>query len=103
MVWRDGYRQVILELDSTTAISLIQRGSTYPYLLVVARVQELLHRNWQVLIVCIFQEANRAADALATAGHSLSSGVCYYISCPPWLGLILHDDLAGVSFSRLVT
>ena len=58
MAWRDGHRRVLLEMDSKAAISIIQRGtdSTHPYAMVVARVQELLQRDWQVFFIIIYIE-----------------------------------------------
>ena len=103
MAWRDGYRQVLLEMDSKAAISLIQQGtdSRHPYAMVVTRVQELLRRDWQVLYCHIYRKANRAADCLADVGHSLLLGACFYLFAPSCLGTILRDDLAGVALPRL--
>ena len=75
----------------------------HPYGSVIARVQEFLRRDWQVVIKHIFRESNRAADHLAAKGHLLILGVCFYLSSPPSFADILRDDLARVAMPRLIT
>ena len=87
-----------MELDYIAAIALIQKGTygKHPYAMVLARVHDLLRRNWQVLIRHMYCNANYAMDCLANVGHSLNLGVCYFLSPTSCLGTILRDDLAGL-------
>ena len=105
MAWQQGHRKVLLEVDSTAAVALIHKSldGKHPYSSVIVRVQELMRRDWQVLIKHNYRESNRAADFLAARGHLLDLGVCFYLSYPLGLGDILIDDLAGNSMPRLVT
>ena len=92
---------MILELNSITIVDLIQKGmdKKHPYAMMIARVQNLLQRDWQVHVKHVFREANLIADYLATIGHSLNLGrVCLYLSPPFLLRTILRDDLAGLLY-----
>ena len=70
---------VILEMDSSTAISLItgDKHIYHPYGLVIQRARNLLQRSWVVEVKHAFGEANRPADALASLGHLHSLGVIF--------------------------
>ena len=69
---------------------------------VIARVQDLMKRDWQVMIKHIYRESNKAANRLVAMGHLLNLGVCFYLSSPPSLGDILRDDLAEIALPRQV-
>ena len=49
----------------------------------------------------VFREANRAADFMATKGHEVDLGVCFFEVPPLGLGSLLTDDMVGVAFPRL--
>ena len=70
--------------------------------MVIARVQELIQRDWTVQIINIFEKEIGTADCLAHLGHSLHLGVCYYLASPSVLCSILHDDLMGTSLIKMV-
>ena len=93
---------MVLEVDSSSAIDLIKKesNSRHPYASVIKYVQQLIHRNWVVKVQHVFREGNRAADFLASCGHEVHLGCCFYDFPPVGLGSILRDDLAGVSFPR---
>ena len=103
MAWQEDYKQAILELDSTTTITLIQKGVDWKHLygLVVAHIHELFCHDWLVHLCHIYKEANRAANYLVEIGPSLNLGVCFYLSPLSRLGGISQDDLAGVAMPRL--
>ena len=48
MAWQQGHRKVLLEVDSTAAVGLIHKSldGKHPYSSVIARVQELMRRDW---------------------------------------------------------
>ena len=99
--WRRGFRRVIIELDSTTALALIRNEGAghHPYGLLIARVQEHLHRDW---MVHVYREANKTTDYLANLGHFISLGVYYYLQPHLCLRPILRDDLVGVAQPKLL-
>ena len=92
LAWNKRFRQIMLEVDSSNAIDLINKefNPKHPYASVINNVQQLLHSNWMV----------RVADFLASCGHTVHLGVCFYDFPPTDLGAILRDDLARVSFPR---
>ena len=102
--WSSGFRKVILEIDSAAALSLIYKDVDikHRYALVICKVQQLISRNWDVHMVKIFREANHAVDCLASVGHSIQMGVCFYFDPPSCLKSISHDDQVGIALPRLV-
>ena len=104
LAWNKGWRQAMLEIDSTSAIALIHNTNAecHPYASVLKHVQSLLQRAWVVKIQHIYRERNRAADFLASLGHGLQLGVCFYDLPPIGLASFLREDVAGISFLRLV-
>ncbi|CAI0459471.1 unnamed protein product [Linum tenue] len=76
IAWDAGYRRVELQLDSQTAITLLQdTGShSHQHASLTLAFQSLLRREWEVRITHIYREANFLADCLAHKGHSLSPG-----------------------------
>ena len=104
LAWDKGLRNVLLEMDSTSAISLItdKVNPLHPFALVIKRVHDLIQRSWNVRIKHIFREANRAADGLANLGHSHDLVVVFYSFSPIVLSSILWDDLVGVALPYFV-
>ena len=84
LAWQKGFRRILLESDSSSALSLIQKDSIdrHPFASIVKHVRDLLSRDWEVHILHIFCEGNRAADFLANIGHIAQLGVCFYDSVP---------------------
>ena len=105
LAWQKGFRHILLESDSSSAISLIQKESIerHPFASVIKRVQYLLTREWVVHISHIFREANNAADFLANLGYSVQLGVCFYDIAPNGLAPLLMHDSVAVLFSRSVS
>ena len=106
MGWNKGFRAIILELDSSSAIKLIQGGvdNKNPYSSVINRVREhfFMQTSWHVRLQDpIYRESNRAADFMASLGHSLQIEVYFYLLPSEGVGTILRKDIAGVSFPRL--
>ena len=65
LAWSLEYHHDILELDSSSAILLLQKNLVHPpFSTLVPKIQELLSRNWEVKVQCIYREASRAADLL---------------------------------------
>ena len=93
-----------MEADSSNIITLLHKDSIdkHPFVSVIKHVCELLLRDWNDGISHIYHEANRVADFLASIGHSVPLGICFFDSIPNGLGSLLRDDIASVSFSRIV-
>ena len=91
---------MLLDFDSSNALSLIQKDSIehHPFASIIKRIHELLRWDWVVQISHIFQEANRAMDFLANIGHSVQLEVCFYDSVPNGLASLLRDDIVGCPF-----
>ena len=104
LTWNKGWRQMVLEMDSSSAIALIHNTDLdrHPYASVLKHVQSLVQRAWVVKIQHIYLERNRAVDFLASLGHGLQLGVCFYDLPPIGLASFLKDDVAGISFLRVV-
>ena len=84
---------MILELDSSGAILSPQKNFVHhPFSTLVAKIQELLARNWEVKVQHVYREANRAVDLLASLGHSLSIDLHVYFKPPLMLLPILSED-----------
>ena len=54
-------------------------------------------------IVHVYREANRAADLMASKGHSLPLGLHVYCVPPVDLRAILVEDCTGVALPRLIS
>ena len=104
IAWNKGFRQVLLELDSSSAIALIHNEciDNHPFASIIKHVRHLLKRNWVVKIQHVFREANRTTDFMDSKGHEVHLGVCFYEVPPPSLSSFLRDDIVGVAFPRLI-
>lgn len=58
--------------------------------------------DWEVLVVHVFREGNRAADWLANRGVAQSDNLLILGSAPSELRRILSEDVQGVAFPRFV-
>ena len=94
LAWDNGYRKVMLELDSSSAIALIHSDFNphHPYASVIGYVKHLLKREWIVEIKHTFRQANKVADHLAMLGHVAQLEVCFYEYPPADLASFLRDD-----------
>lgn len=50
LTWKKDYRQVLLEVDSTYAIQLVQNGvqEFHLYVNLIRKIRELINRDWKV-------------------------------------------------------
>ncbi|CAL1407399.1 unnamed protein product [Linum trigynum] len=104
MAWDKGYRKVHLNLDSSTAMSIIRNCSDddHRHGLLVQHVCNVLNRDWDVVISHVYREGNRAADYLASLGHSLPFGTHHVDVCSPELCRWLEYDVMGISQARFI-
>ena len=105
LAWEKGFHHFPLEADSSNGISLIQKDSIdrHPFASVIKRVRSFLCCDWEVWLLHIYCEANSSVDFLTAYGHFVHLGVCFFESAPNSLGPLLWDDIAGVSFTRIVS
>ena len=100
-----GYKNLIVESDSQTAIQLINWGlieQTHPFYNVVSSI---IHMGGKVDYISwnhVFRETNSVADGLAKYGLSLSlnSPVIFFEFAPNFLIFSLCVDQSGKMYSR---
>ncbi|CAI0378945.1 unnamed protein product [Linum tenue] len=104
MAWEKGYRKVLLQLDSTTAINILSSHdhTEHRYRNLVLQFQGLIQRNWEVRISHIYREGNKVADFLANTGHSVSIGYHVFESSDSGLTYWILYDVLGISQTRLI-
>ncbi|GAU48831.1 hypothetical protein TSUD_190610 [Trifolium subterraneum] len=102
IAWNHGFRNVICESDSQTALKLIQEGvpSTHPYAPLVNYIQSLIHKEWKLFLVHTLREGNASADWLAKLGASLVQEPKMFSICPSPLSSICLVDSMGIQFPR---
>ena len=56
LAWENGFRHLILEVDSMSALQLVRGGvkRLHPYAMVIQRVHNLLSKSWNVCLIHIF-------------------------------------------------
>ncbi|CAI0471250.1 unnamed protein product [Linum tenue] len=102
IAWDEGYRKIELNLDSETAISIINNHLDDEHRHGQAAVQfrNLLDRDWEIKISHVYRESNCAADYLANAGHTSPFGTHSFDVCDPGLRYWLHYDVMGIAQER---
>ena len=102
LAWQLGVRQVIVELDSMSAICFIKYG--WPALHPASSLLEDIRRSLQLFTnsscTHIWREANSVADQLAKHGHSLSMGVHQFDTPPACILISLFADCNRTSLMR---
>ena len=97
--------KLIIQLDNLACVQIIQNKAAgrneCTHLL--NRCLYLIHQeSWEVKIVHVYREGNRAADWLANLGVSQLLPTILHSSAPSGLCPILQEDLQGVSIPRLL-
>ncbi|KAL8151867.1 hypothetical protein V2J09_021675 [Rumex salicifolius] len=104
LAWESGCKFVIVESDSSTTITFMNRRVSvhHPLSSLVLACQSFISRNWVVQFRHCYREANRVADHLASLAFDFPAG-CHVFSSPIASVIsLLSDDDRGVSLSRLV-
>ncbi|CAN1191400.1 Putative ribonuclease H protein At1g65750, partial [Linum perenne] len=83
IAWSLGIRKVAIQTDSSTAVSILQKG-----------VGEQ-HQH-------VYREANCAADYLANFGHSFCVGMYLFQTLDASLAHWLRYDLIGIALPRVI-
>ncbi|CAN1177272.1 Putative ribonuclease H protein At1g65750 [Linum perenne] len=103
--WDAGYRKVLLQLDSQTAITLLSNevGARHQHALETATTfTELRNRDWELVIKHTYREGNRAADYLAGIGYGYPYGSHSISIFDCNLGYFLRYDLLGIAEQRSI-
>ena len=105
LAWSLDISHLILELDSSSAVSLIKHcvDRRHPYAPLILKIKHLLDRSWQIKVEHIFREANRVADFMTSMGHALDFGLHVFYNPPERLYGVLSKDFRGVVLPRLIT
>ncbi|CAN1800851.1 Putative ribonuclease H protein At1g65750 [Linum perenne] len=103
-VWEAGHRNVVLRMDSRTAITLLMDGdiSTNQHAMETLQFQELMGRDWNLRIEHTYREGNQAADFLAGIGYGYPHVSHNVDLSDSRLGYFLRLDLLGVGQPRSV-
>lgn len=99
MAWKAGYKFVICESDSLSALSLINDGVSpfHPFAPLIEEIHML--RCMQRTLSCfkhILREGNEFADWMAKIGASLDHDLQVWEDCPPQLQSVILADVLGV-------
>ncbi|KAK9136201.1 hypothetical protein Syun_015531 [Stephania yunnanensis] len=103
LAWQRGFRKILLESDSQTAIQFLtsEIGDSNPLAPLVNECLDLLELDWWVRPQHVLREGNRAADHLANMGAALDNLDILVLDVPPpSLGSILTADVSGVIYER---
>ncbi|KAL6494930.1 hypothetical protein OROGR_030849 [Orobanche gracilis] len=94
LTWENGYRKFICYSDSMDALSLINRFLPvhHHYSPVVLSIQDLLQRDWEVVLKHTLREGNFCADLLAKMGANSSSNLTIIHVAPPGISPLLLAD-----------
>ncbi|WCJ23870.1 Polynucleotidyl transferase ribonuclease H-like superfamily protein [Euphorbia peplus] len=99
---KKGFDKVIIAMDSQIVVRMINDDtfSQHCFAWLLRKCQELIRGVWEVRIVHVYREGNRAADWLANFAGLLSLGHHEFDVPPAGIQDILVADCSGVSFTR---
>ncbi|XP_072081463.1 uncharacterized protein [Arachis hypogaea] len=103
LAWDWGIRKLICHSDSMTVVSLVSNGGNHDrhqFAGLLANIQELLQRDWQVQVEHTLREGNSCADWLAKDGAKDDVVLKVWLLAPPSMGDLLMDDFMGVPSLR---
>ena len=98
LAWNKGYRDVMVESDSSQAVQFICRDMVPPIDLipVIQEFTDLTNRNWKVEINHVIREANSCAVILVRSVHQFTMGIQDFDILPPCLAVALSRDRIGL-------
>ncbi|CAN1140350.1 Putative ribonuclease H protein At1g65750 [Linum perenne] len=103
--WDTGYRKLEVQMDSKKAMSILlnfEPASSHQFTLEVMEFQEWLQREWEVKVIHVYREANKAADYLANLGHNTTRGVHTVDISDCNLAYFVRHDCLGISEPRVI-
>ena len=94
----------MIEMDSTCVLKLIPATTDVHHSShsLIRVIKDLMAKEWEVVALHTYHEANQCADGMAKQSHDTTHGVAFVFD---YLGSFIfvpfHADLAGVSFPRV--
>ncbi|KAF7838057.1 putative ribonuclease H protein [Senna tora] len=97
VAWSLGFRKVVIESDSLTAVNLLKTPvrSTHPCAAILFRIQTLSAQDWLVSCVHVLREGNMAADAVAAHALTMLDNLAVFTMAPAFLTRWLKHDSDG--------
>lgn len=104
LAWNNGCRFLEIEMDSLVAVQLVKSSINplHPLFSLVANCQELLERDWYVVLSHVYRELNWVADMMARLSHNVDYGCRLFSSPPHEVIKLLEADHLGLAKPRLV-
>jgi ribonuclease HI len=104
LAWNNGCRFLEIEMDSLVAVQLVNSSINplHPLFRLVANCQELLERDWCVVLSHVYRELNSVADMMARLSHIVDYGCRLFSSPPQEVIKLLEADHLGLAKPRLV-
>ena len=102
LVWKAGYKKVIVESDSQTAVDLLTSDnySLHPLFGIIHACISLIKKDWCCVIQFVYRECNKVADCLASLGHSMVLGTTVLTNPPPQISESLKSGFKGTAVAR---
>ncbi|GAU35993.1 hypothetical protein TSUD_211300 [Trifolium subterraneum] len=102
LAWDLGFRTIILESDSKSAINLILEDDNnfHPHAIVLGQIRIFRARNWSLSFSHTLREGNECADWLAKHGAQSDVNLKLWVSPPPQIAHVLLADVTGVLRQR---
>ncbi|CAL9017182.1 unnamed protein product [Prunus brigantina] len=105
LAWDKGISNLLIEMDATVVVSLVQQIGTLSCHPLVALIQSccvLMRRISNCHLTHVYREMNVVADRMANWSFNLDLGVCYLDEAPVWVSFFLEDDILVVVRPRLI-
>lgn len=100
-----GVNKLLIQMHNLACIQVIQseefQGGQCHHIINHCRYL-VKKEDWEVKLVHCYREGNRAADWLANRGVEFDGNLHLLEDAPTPLGRILHEDLVGVEWPRVV-
>uniref|UniRef100_A0A199UBV5 Uncharacterized protein n=1 Tax=Manihot esculenta TaxID=3983 RepID=A0A199UBV5_MANES len=102
LAWNMNFRRLVVDCDNARLVKLLKIVNEVAVTSsLLARIKELLNRDWIVKFQHVFREANLVADSVAKMSNPNHRGVRLLDNCPPVLRPILEVDRLGKVRTRI--
>ncbi|KAK3231085.1 hypothetical protein Dsin_002966 [Dipteronia sinensis] len=104
LAWNAGFRKVMVESDSQTAVLLLSNiiPLNHPLFNIIRACKSILENEWSCNLHHNYRESNRVADFLANLGHALDLKLTVFEEPPTQISSILEDDCKGDAVARMI-
>ncbi|KAK3198459.1 hypothetical protein Dsin_021874 [Dipteronia sinensis] len=102
MSWNSGFRRVIIEYDSLSAVQLHYNeiSSNHPLFSLIVSCKSRVATDWNCVVKHVYREGNLLADGVARIGHSMDIGLVYFEAPPPHISSYFDADFIGLACFR---